>query len=114
MSNHEHAIFTPRPEKSKSLIISYFVGLVASIVLVLIAYMATTRHVFGNNHLYAFLGVVAILTLIAQAIFFFRLNLNTDHDRWNLTIFLFSLLIMLIVISGSLWIMFQLNSYMML
>jgi len=116
MSNHHNGSSCIKPcyETARSLNISYWLGLIATLILVFFSYFAVTEHHFQKTGiLYFAIGVVAILHLVVQAIFYFRLNNSTNHDRWNLTIFLFSLLIMLIVISGSLWIMFELNSYMM-
>lgn len=116
--NHSHhdeqAVISPNPDHALGVLISYTVGLIASLIIVWLSYQVVTKHLFPESGLYFFLGVAAILQLLVSALFFFRLNTATDHDRWNVVIFLFSLLIMLIVIAGSLWIMYQLNYNMMI
>lgn len=110
MSNHEIAKVDPK--KGQRLLISYVIGFVLTLALTLIAYSLVMNHALVPQSLYIVLAVLVILQLIVQAVFFFRLNTATENDRWNLIIFLFTLLIMLIVVSGSLWIMYNLNYYM--
>ena len=51
---------------------------------------------------------IGCLQVILQLIFFFHLGLESK-PRWNLVLFLFTLLIVFIVILGTLWIMHNLR-----
>jgi cytochrome o ubiquinol oxidase operon protein cyoD len=111
MSNHE--IATPDLKKATQLFWSYLVGFVLSVVFAVLSfYLVTSQLLATNAMLYTALTVLVILQLLVQSVFFFRLNTHSSDDRWNFLIFVFSLLIMLIVVSGSLWIMYNLNYYM--
>ena len=111
MSNHE--IAKPDLKKAKKLFISYCLGFAISLILTLLSFRLVTQYpVLSHQLVYTSLTILMILQLLVQSIFFFRLSTNTDDDRWNFLIFVFSLLIMLIVVSGSLWIMYNLNYYM--
>ena len=131
MSNHEHANTAKHchaagnysqgacgkdacHQKANKLCRAYLSGFICSIVLTLLGFGIVAHHVFNLSHegMYISLAVLILLQLATQAVFFFRLNMATDDDRWNLVILLFSLLIMFIVVSGSLWIMYNLNYYM--
>ncbi len=103
---------TPDPIKAKKLFASYLIGFVLSLVLSLVAYAIVVKHTLSNSGLYIALTVFVVLALFVQVIFYFRLNTKTQDDRWNLICFLFTILIMAIVVSGSLWIMYNLNYYM--
>jgi cytochrome o ubiquinol oxidase operon protein cyoD len=111
MSNSE--IAKPDFKKSTQLLTSYVIGFVLSVIFAVLSFYLVTHHLLATNSmLYAALTVLLILQVLVQAIFFFRLSTETMDDRWNFLIFVFSLLIMLIVVSGSLWIMYNLNYYM--
>ncbi len=111
MSNHE--IAKPDLKKARRLFISYTLGFFLSLILTLLAFRLVTQDPLLNHKLvYSSLTVLMLLQLLVQSIFFFRLSTQTEDDRWNFLIFVFSLVIMLIVVSGSLWIMYNLNYYM--
>lgn len=107
MSTQQH--LTPDPITAKKLLKSYTIGFILSLVLAFIAYALVTKHTLSNEGLYIALTAFVVLALIVQVVFNFRLNTKTEDDRWNLICFLFTLLIMAIVVSGSLWIMYNLN-----
>jgi cytochrome o ubiquinol oxidase subunit IV len=111
MSNCE--IATPDLKKSTRLLVSYVIGFVLSVFFAVLSFYLVTHHLLATNAmLYTALTVLVLLQLLVQAVFFFHLNTETMDDRWNFLVFVFSLLIMLIVVSGSLWIMYNLNYYM--
>ncbi len=103
-------------QKANQLLKSYFAGFVFSVIATLLGFFLVTHQALSpslsHEALYSLVVILVLSQLLIQAVFFFRLNMATDDDRWNLVIFLFSLLIMLIVVSGSLWIMYNLNYYM--
>lgn len=112
MSNTEMA--TPSAAKARKLLITYAVGFVAALVLILISYALATHSVTRHEAMTFFsLGILLVLQVIVQVVFFFRLGIQTASDQWHLWVFLFTLLIMLIVVSGNLWIMYNLNDHMM-
>lgn len=93
---------------------SYSIGFGLSVIITLIAYTLVARHV-GSEHAelthqvlsFAVL-TLAITQLCIQAIFFLHLGSGT-RPRWNLTAFLFMLLVVFIVVAGSIWIMASLD-----
>ncbi len=81
----------------------YVLGFVLSILLTLAAYFTVSR-----------LAVVALSSLQALIQLLFFLHLGKEASpRWNLIVFLFTLLIGAIVVTGSLWIMYNLDYRMM-
>lgn len=91
---------------------SYIIGLISCIVLTLVAFGIVETHALSNMNLYIALSVLAIAQLFIQSLCFLRLNASPE-GRWNLLPFLFAILIIAILVGGSLWIMYNLNYYMM-
>lgn len=88
------------------------IGLIASIILTIGAYRLTQEDLLSRPALLwtiAFLGAVQALL---QLIFFLHIGIEAK-PRWNLLIFLFMVLLIMILIGGSLWIMYNLNYHMM-
>jgi len=92
---------------------SYVVGFLLSIVLTVIAYLLVVNHTLDGFGLVMTIMVLATAQLLVQLIFFLHLGLDAER-RWNLAAFLFMGMILLIVVAGSLWIMNNMNSNMMM
>jgi cytochrome o ubiquinol oxidase operon protein cyoD len=104
---------TPDANKAKKLLLSYTVGFLAALLFTLISFFLATHHATRNEEMtFLSLGVLIVLQVIVQVVFFFRLGTSTADDKLNFWVFMFTLLIMLIVVSGSLWIMYNLNYFM--
>lgn len=92
---------------------NYTIGFVLSIALTLIAYFAVVNHWATGWALIAGIISLAVVQLVIQLVFFLHLGSETK-PRWNLVIFLFMLMVLLIIVVGSLWIMNNLNYNMMM
>ena len=91
---------------------SPIIGFFLSVLLTLVAYFIIVQHWFNGWMLtIVILGLGGIQALI-QLVFFLHLGIE-DKPRWNLLMFLFMVLITVVVIGGSLWIMYNLNYNMM-
>jgi cytochrome o ubiquinol oxidase subunit IV len=91
---------------------SYTTGFVLSVIFTIIPYALVVRDIISGNVLVAALVGFAFVQLIIQLLFFLHLG-RESKPRWNLMIFLFMLLVLLILVLGSLWIMNNLNYNMM-
>ncbi|MDO8953889.1 MAG: cytochrome o ubiquinol oxidase subunit IV [Gammaproteobacteria bacterium] len=111
MSTHE--IAAAQPDTARSLLKSYTIGFVLSVILAIAAFTVVGKQIFSGEGLYFAIAILAISQLLVQVVYFLRLNTNTEDDRWNLICFVFSLIIIGIVVTGSLWIMYNLNYFMM-
>ncbi len=90
---------------------SYIIGFLSSIVLTLAAFLVVTRPgLFGmdNAEILATILALAVLQLIIQMLFFLHLGSETG-SRWKLAVFFTTIVLVLIVVVGSLWIMEHLN-----
>jgi len=100
--------------KQKTHFGSYLSGFILSALFVTLAYGLVSHHALPNARLYLSIAALAIVQLIVHVLFYFRpaLKSNADTDRWSMLVFVLTLIIITIVISGSLWIMYNLNYYM--
>ena len=87
---------------------AYFVGFCLCILLTLLSFYIAAYHKVPANDMMLTLMVLAVIQLVVQVIFFLRLN-ATEEGRWSLMPFLFTVLIVLVLVFGSLWIMINLN-----
>ena len=60
--------------------------------------------------LYVIVGM-ALLQILVQLVYFLHMN-SSSEGSWNLIAFIFTVLIVAILVVGSLWIMFHLNTNM--
>lgn len=91
---------------------SYLLGFFLSLVLTVLSFSMVFWRPFGKAGLVTTLFVLAILQFVVQVICFLRLNL-TVTGRWNSLSLVFAILILLTIVSGSLWIMYNMNANMM-
>ena len=91
---------------------SYIIGLILSLLFTFTAFFIVGNHSFSTETLYIVLAVLALFQLIAQVVFFLRMTMNPE-GRWNSMPFLFTILIVAVLVGGSLWIMYNLNYNMM-
>ncbi|MDR3642281.1 MAG: cytochrome C oxidase subunit IV family protein [Candidatus Doudnabacteria bacterium] len=95
---------------------SYLIGYIASILLILLAYLPVQIHLASGHRLLShgfIMGAVillAIVQMIVQLIFF--LHLGNKNSRWNIVFLISTIGIVLIVVAGSVWIMTSLNNSM--
>lgn len=87
----------------------YIAGYVASLILTLLAFGFVHYEVFTATALVTFITVLAFVQAIVQIICFLRLNIQSDSARWNFTAFVFTILVIVVVVAGTLWIMYNLN-----
>jgi len=86
----------------------YCLGFGLSIITTLLAYSLVSNHLLAGWGLaYTIVGL-ALLQVVIQLIFFLHLN-HESEPRWNLMMLDFTLLIVVIVVVGTLWVMQHLN-----
>jgi len=99
-------------QKNPGSLATYIIGFVLSVLLTLAAYVSFTSNILSGKELLFALIAPAIAQLLVQLVFFLHLG-KESRPRWNLTVFLFMLIMVGIVVIGSLWIMHNLDYHMM-
>ena len=91
---------------------SYLTGLFLSLMFTLIAFGLVGMHLLSTEGLYIALTILAVMQLFAQVICFLRLNVSRE-GQWNTMPFIFTFVIVAVLVGGSMWIMYNLNVNMM-
>ena len=107
MSNELTAIDTEYGA-SHGTIGSYVLGFLLSILLTLVAYALVVGDILGGREAVAAVILLGVGQLMVQLIFFPHLS-KKSRARWNLTAFVFTALVVLILVIGTIWIMNNLN-----
>lgn len=98
----------------KSAVFKYVSGFILSLVLTLMAFWLVFQAIDGDGSrlpvgtITMMLVGLAVVQLLIQLFFFLHLG-HEAKPKWNLTIFLFMLIVLGILVFGSLWIMDNLN-----
>ncbi|ALM53205.1 cytochrome o ubiquinol oxidase subunit IV [Halomonas huangheensis] len=107
MSGHSHA------ENSHGSVKSYVVGLILSIVLTIIPFGVVMSGGFGATAMVLTIVITAVAQVLVQLVMFMHMNTKAD-EGWNFMSFVFTVTILVLVIGGSLWIMYHLHHNMMI
>lgn len=90
----------------------YIIGIVVCVFLTLIPFAAVMLPVLSHATTVGLVVTCALAQFIVQVICFLRLNYSTEQARLNVQTFGLFLFILLVIVMGSLWIMWNLNYFM--
>jgi cytochrome o ubiquinol oxidase operon protein cyoD len=83
----------------------YAIGFILSVILTVAAfYPVMVPGTLPQSWLLPWLAILAVVQVFVHLVFFLHMSAASEQ-RWNVTAFGFALLVVLILISGSLWIM---------
>lgn len=108
MHPHQHT------DASRGNVVSYILGYVISIVFTLAAFALAETHVLSNHVALShnlFIGVIVVLAiaqLFVQLLCFLHV-LQEARPRWNLIVFLYAAFLVTLLVTGTMWIMSNLN-----
>ena len=86
---------------------SYLLGTALALVLTLLPFAAVHFRVMPHGELMVLIGVCALLQVVVHFRFF--LHISFGHQREDLQLILFSTLLLVIMVAGTLWIMGNLS-----
>jgi cytochrome o ubiquinol oxidase operon protein cyoD len=110
--NHDHAAHAHGDTHGHGTRRSYLIGFGLSVVLTAIPFWLVMSGVLAAPATALAIIALAFAQIVVHTIFFLHLNTRAEGG-WTLMATMFTLVIVTIVISGSLWIMYHLNSNMM-
>lgn len=91
---------------------SYSIGFGLAIIFTLAAFLTVTSGWFSQGAAITIISLLAVVQLIVQLVFF--LHLGRDKVKWKASAFYTMLLILILIVGGSLWIMYNLDYNMMM
>ena len=122
MSRTEHAQGGVEPtaahggegqEHSHGSLRGYLIGFGLSVVLTAIPFWLVMSGIIENKQTTAFtIMAFAVVQIVVHMIFFLHMNSHSE-EGWTLVALVFTLILVVITLAGSLWVMFHLNSNMM-
>ena len=92
---------------------SYIIGFLLSFIITLTSFYIVKYKLFSVSISYIAIVILSILQLYVQVVYFLHVNTHSKI-RWNLISFIFTLVIILILFIGTLWIMHNLYKNMMI
>lgn len=104
----KHENTSPPPSSSAQKFRAYLLGFLFSIVLTLSGFYLVQYKLLAGPLLYTILTFFCIVQALIQFVIFLDL-MNESKPRWNLMLFLFTIMVTLILVLGSVWIMYNLN-----
>lgn len=110
---HGGAAHAPGEMEGHGSIRTYLIGFLLSVVLTAIPFWLVMTGALGNTQATAIAIIaMAVVQILVHTVCFLHVNTRAEGG-WTLLAYAFTAVIVLIVIAGSLWIMYHLNSNMM-
>jgi cytochrome o ubiquinol oxidase operon protein cyoD len=92
---------------------SYMIGFVLSVILTAIPFYLVMTGALQNKQLtIAIVVAMAFVQIIVHMIYFLHMNFKTE-DGWSMMALIFTIIVVVIAMSGSIWVMYHLNVNMM-
>jgi cytochrome o ubiquinol oxidase operon protein cyoD len=91
----------------------YMTGFVLAVVLTVIPFWLVMGHVIAKSSTTAIVVLaLAAVQIVVHMIYFLHMNTKSEGG-WNMLALVFTIVLVVITLSGSIWIMYHLNSNMM-
>jgi cytochrome o ubiquinol oxidase operon protein cyoD len=91
----------------------YATGFFAAVFLTAIPFLVVMGKTFGSSHITAAVILAfAAVQIVVHMVYFLHMNAKSEGG-WNLLALLFTIMLVVIALSGSLWVMYHLNNNMM-
>ncbi|CAE6935972.1 cytochrome o ubiquinol oxidase subunit IV [Vibrio sp. B1FLJ16] len=87
----------------------YVKGFVASLILTVIPFYFVWAQTLPQATTYAVMFGCALVQIFVHFKYFLHMEAKTDDGRWNLVSLMFTAIIVLILIAGSIWIIYNMN-----
>ncbi len=91
----------------------YLFGVASCVILTVIAFGMVMAKQFTRMEIFTVIYSAAIVQFFVQVICFLRLNTQTPRAKVNVLSIVLTMVILLTIVVGTVWIMWNLNYYMM-
>ena len=106
-AHHDHAATEPHGSLK-----DYTIGFLLSVVLTAIPFWLVMTMPLSNGVTAAIILGFAAVQMIVHMVYFLHLNGKLEGG-WTMTALIFTIILVVIMMSGSLWVMYHLNTNMM-
>jgi cytochrome o ubiquinol oxidase operon protein cyoD len=91
----------------------YAIGFVLSVILTAIPFWLVMAKMIPNSTMTAFVVLaIAAVQIVVHMVFFLHMNTKSENG-WNMLALIFTVVLVVIMLAGSLWVMKHLNENMM-
>lgn len=90
----------------------YVIGFVLAVVLTAIPFWLVMARPLANDVTAILIMAFAAVQIVVHMIYFLHMN-GKSEGGWTLTALVFTIIVVVIMLSGSLWVMYHLNTNMM-
>ena len=91
---------------------SYAIGFILSVILTAIPFWLVMERPLSDGATAALIMVFAAVQIVVHMVYFLHMN-GRSEGGWNMMGLIFTIVIVVIVLAGSLWVMYHLNTNMM-
>ena len=98
---------------SRGSVKSYSIGFILSVFLTIIAFAVVVNGELSRPTLLACITGLAIAQILVHLHYFLHLD-SSSEARWNVLVMVYTFLILILFVGGSIWIMYSLHYRMML
>ena len=90
----------------------YLIGFIASVVLTAIPFALVMMGLLPKEATALIIVAFAAVQMVVHMIYFLHLNPKSESG-WNMLAFIFTIIVVVIAVAGSVWVMWHLNANMM-
>ncbi|PXA89255.1 cytochrome o ubiquinol oxidase subunit IV [Nostoc sp. 3335mG] len=91
----------------------YVIGFLLSVVLTAIPFALVMTNAFADTRITAGIVMIcAVVQIVVHMIYFLHMNTKSENG-WTLMALIFTVILVVIVLAGSLWVMYHMNLNMM-
>lgn len=113
MGSHNSTVLDTNYGTGEKKLSIYMLGMFICILLTLVPFFTVIHGYFSYHTSMVVIFSAAILQFLTQIICFLRLNTRTEQSQLNVLAFVFTLVVLLVIVIASLWIMWTLFHRMM-
>ncbi|MDQ0511592.1 cytochrome o ubiquinol oxidase subunit IV [Ancylobacter amanitiformis] len=91
----------------------YMIGFILSVILTAIPFWLVMTGALGSTTATAFAIMgLAVVQIVVHMVYFLHMNFRTEGG-WSMLALVFTLILVVIMLAGSMWVMYHLNTNMM-
>ncbi len=91
----------------------YLTGFVLSVILTAIPFWLVMNHVIADSHVTALVVMgLGMAQIVVHMVYFLHMNTKSEGG-WTMLALIFTVVLVVITLSGSIWVMYHLDSNMM-
>ncbi len=110
--DEDRALHSPAAEHGHGTLKGYLTGFALSVVLTAVPFWVVMTGALAGSWAVTVIVACAIVQIAVHSAYFLHLN-TSGEGGWTLLAYVFTAVIVIITIAGSLWIMYHLNANMM-